>query len=166
MAKGLVQWLTFRNPDFQIFNTVPRRQPLRDSNTVHHGYGTSVTVQDFSHCTRLRTLYPWLVAGVFFHCSILPRKIWLSFISDLTIRKFRVIYSRSRVMNNFFVRLSVYLYLSVNLLIYVSIYIFLSFFKMPAKWPHTHTHVCVVLAENDASFIKYRRFWPKTTSLE
>ena len=33
MAKGLVQWLTFRNPDFQIFNT-------------SHDYGTSATVRD------------------------------------------------------------------------------------------------------------------------
>ena len=50
----LVQWLTSRKPAFKKFNT-------------SHGYGTSVTVQDFSHCTRLRTLYPWLVTGYFFH---------------------------------------------------------------------------------------------------
>ena len=44
----LIQWLTPRNPDFQIFNT-------------SHGYGTSATVQDsntisISHCTRFQPL--------------------------------------------------------------------------------------------------------------
>ena len=55
----LVQWLTSRNPDFQIFNT-------------RHGYGTSVTVRDFSHFMRL---YPWLVTGIFFQMFRITRRI-------------------------------------------------------------------------------------------
>ena len=52
-----VQWLRSRNPDFQIFNT-------------SHGYGTSVTVRDVSHCTRLEYFTPVTVTGHQSLCEI------------------------------------------------------------------------------------------------
>ena len=38
-----------------------------------------------------------------------------------------------------------------------SIYIIL----LPEKSPHIHTHVCVVVAQNDVKFQLMASFWPK-----
>ena len=40
-------------------DTVAGRQPLYETQILYISYGTSVTVRDFSHWTRFRTLYPW-----------------------------------------------------------------------------------------------------------
>ena len=69
--------------------TVTGPQSLYETQIFYtsHGYGLSVTVRDFSHCTGLRTLYPWLVTGVFFHIlyvHILLKVNYLMYASSYT----------------------------------------------------------------------------------
>ena len=64
----------------RIFKYLTQATVIRDnSNYTRLKYFTQVTVRDFSHRTRLRPLYPWLVIGVFFHMLLQKTclSVWL-----------------------------------------------------------------------------------------
>ena len=115
-------------------------RPLYETQILYTSQGTSVTVQDFSHCTRLRTLYPWLVIGIFFHMTISLSIYHLSFYLFMYLSLFHFISVNATLLALSFLPSYICIYLHIKSISYLFIN-FSLFVKKLSNYRNPYTYI-------------------------